>query len=64
MVLRLLTVKMTRRMDEDSEKENSYCAGILLSMMYKGARDRSLTLPIERVELADSGIPQIVEVTK
>jgi serine/threonine protein kinase len=51
--------------DESSEEENfknSYCDWDIADWDIQGARDRSLTLPIEQVELADSIIPQIVEV--
>ena len=53
--------------DEDSEAEdfeNSYFNWDIADWDIQGARDRSLTLPLEQVELADSNIPQIVEVTE
>jgi hypothetical protein len=53
--------------DESNEAENfanSYFNWDIADWDIQGARDRSLTLPIEQVELADSGIPQIVEVTE
>ncbi|KAM6499474.1 putative casein kinase-1 hhp1 [Amanita muscaria] len=51
--------------DADNEEEsfsNSYFDWDIGDWDIQDARDRSLTLPIEQVELADSGIPQIVEV--
>ncbi|KAI0299208.1 kinase-like domain-containing protein [Russula brevipes] len=55
--------------DEGSEEEeesfsNSYFNWDIGDWDVQGARDRSLTLPIEQVELVDSSIPQIVEVTE
>ncbi|KAK2460496.1 hypothetical protein APHAL10511_007502 [Amanita phalloides] len=50
--------------DEEENFENSYFNWDIGDWDIQGARDLSLTLPIELVELADSNIPQIVEVTK
>ena len=48
--------------DEEENFENSYFNWDIGDWDIQGARDRSLTLPIEQVELADSSIPRIVEV--
>ena len=53
--------------DEDDEEEifeNSYFNWDIGDWDIQRARDQSLTLPIEQSELADSSIPQIVEVTE
>jgi hypothetical protein len=50
--------------DEEEIFENSYLNWDIADWDLQGARDRSLTLPIELAELADSSIPEIVEVTK
>ena len=53
--------------DEDSDEEdfeNSYFNWDIADWDIQGARDKSLTLPIEQLELADSSLPQIVEVTE
>ena len=53
--------------DEDDEEENftnSYFNWDIADWDIQDPRDPSLTLPIEQVELADSSIPQIVEVTE
>ncbi|KAF5388176.1 hypothetical protein D9615_000077 [Tricholomella constricta] len=52
--------------DESNEGNfaNSYRNWDIAAWDIQGARDRSLTLPIEQVELADSSIPKIVEVTE
>lgn len=53
--------------DEGNEEEdfaNSYFNWDIADWDVQGARDRSLTLPVEQVELADSSIPQIVEVAE
>lgn len=47
------------------KKRAAYCFKAIPSDWdIQGARDRSLTLPIEQAELADSSIPEIVEVTE
>jgi serine/threonine protein kinase len=43
--------------DEEENFENSYFNWDIADWDVQGARDRSLTLPIEQVELADSSIP-------
>ena len=50
--------------DEEKKFENSYFNWDIADWDIQGARDQSLTLPIELTELADSGIPEIVEVTE
>ena len=50
--------------DEEEKFENSYFNWDIADWDIQGARDRSLTLPIEQAELADSSIPEIVEVTE
>ena len=53
--------------DEDDEEENftnSYFNLDIADWDIADPRDPSLTLPIEQVEVADSSIPQIVEVTE
>ena len=43
---------------------NSYFDWDIADWDTQDARDRSLTLPIEQAELADSGLSQIVEVKR
>ena len=50
--------------DEEEDLENSYFNWDIADWDIQGARDRSLTLPMEQVELAESSIPQIIEVTE
>jgi len=53
--------------DEGNQEEdftNSYFNWDIADWDIQGARDKSLTLPVEQVELADSSIPQIVDITK
>jgi len=53
--------------DEDNEEErftDSYFDWDIADWDIQDARDRSLTLPIEQAELADSSLPQIVEVKR
>jgi len=50
--------------NEEEDFENSYFNWDIGDWDIQGARDRSLTLPIEQVDLADSSIPQIVEATR
>jgi casein kinase 1 delta len=50
--------------DEEENLGNSYFNWDIADWDVQGARDRSLTLPMEQVELADSSIPQIIEVTE
>jgi len=53
--------------DEDDEEEdfpNSYFGLDIADWDIQDPRDPNLTLPLEQVELADSSIPQIVEVTE
>ena len=50
--------------NEEESFENSYFNWDIADWDIQGARDKSLTLPVEQVELADSSIPQIVEVTE
>ena len=50
--------------NEEEDFENSYFNWDIADWDIQGARDRSLTLPIEQAELADSSILQIVEVTE
>lgn len=50
--------------DEEENLENSYFNWDIADWDVQGARDRSLTLPMELVELVDSSIPQIIEVTE
>jgi hypothetical protein len=60
-------VESDEESEEGSEEENfsnSYFDWDIADWDIQDARDRSLTLPIEQVELADSSIPQIVEVTQ
>jgi len=57
----------TESEDEDSDEEdleNSYFNWDIADWDIQGARDKSLTLPVEQLELADSSLPQIVEVTE
>ena len=57
-------VESDEESEEGSEKEftNSYVDWDIADWDVQDARDRSLTLPVEQAELADSCIPQIVEV--
>ena len=48
--------------DEEENLENSYFNWDIADWDIQGARDRSLTLPMEQVGLADSSIPRIIEV--
>lgn len=60
-------VESDEESEEGSEEENftnSYVDWDIADWDVQDARDRSLTLPIEQVELADSSIPQIVQVTR
>ncbi|KAF8340935.1 putative casein kinase-1 hhp1 [Amanita rubescens] len=50
--------------DEEEKFKNSYFNWDIADWDIQGARDRSLTLPIEQAEVADSNIPKIVEVTE
>ena len=53
--------------EEGNEEENftnSYFNWDIADWDIQGARDKSLTLPVEQVELVDSSIPQIVHITK
>ncbi|KAF8344439.1 putative casein kinase-1 hhp1 [Amanita rubescens] len=50
--------------DEEEKFENSYFNWDIADWYLQGARDQNLTLPIELAELADSSIPEIVEVTE
>jgi len=50
--------------DEEEKFENSYFNWDIADWDLQGARDRNLTLPFELAELADSSIPEIVEVTE
>ncbi|KAF8886059.1 kinase-like domain-containing protein [Gymnopilus junonius] len=50
--------------DEDEDFSNSYFEWDIGDWDIQGARDRSLTLRTEMMELVNSSIPQIVEVTQ
>jgi len=50
--------------NEEEKFENSYFDWDIADWDIQDARDRSLTLPIEQAELADSSLPQIVEVKR
>ena len=62
----------TERDDEDEDDDgnqeedftNSYFNLDIADWDIQGARDKSLTLPVEQVELADSSIPQIAGITR